>query len=207
MKRVFAVFLVVVLLVLPVSASGEFAGRTTGEAVLGLSLGYSGVLGELPDIAGHIADVFGFISTRSISTQANYPYTGGAFIAVNTNYGSGLIVIPEDFKKGTFGFIKGTNRLINLTNSTVSGYWIMGGVTYSFQAARYSEPQYYYNLSTPNAWRTLTVSAVTDTNVQFLDETGERGVQHPYFNLESKLLIALIFIEIFVHVLGLFRRR
>jgi hypothetical protein len=149
----------------------------------------------------------GGISFMSIGTQAAYPYTGGAFMAVNTNYGNGLIVTPEPFKVNTFGFLKNTNRVVNLTNSTVSGYWIMGGTTYNLQFSRYGEAQYQYYTGSTYTWRTLTISALTDSNVQFLDETGERGIQRPYLTLQDKILLLFVFAELAIHGLALIRRR
>ena len=160
---------------------------------------------EEPDIPA-IHALMG-ISTFSISSQANYPYTGGCFIAANTNYGTGLMVLPENYKVNTFGFVKNTDRVVNLTMSTVNGYWIMGGTTYQLRFASYGQAEYYYNLATPYAWRSLTVSAITDTNIQFLDETGERGVQRPYLTLQEKIIISFLVLSIAIHAVGLFGRR
>ena len=146
-------------------------------------------------------------STFSISSQSNYPYTGGGFIAASTNYGTGLMVLPENNKVNTFGFVKNTDRVVNLTMSTVNGYWIMGGTTYQLRFTSYGQAEYYYNLATPYAWRSLTVSAITDTNIQFLDETGERGVQRPYLKLQEKIIIAFLVLEIGIHALVLMKGR
>ena len=142
---------------------------------------------------------------RSIITQPNYPYTGGAFMALNTNYGNGLLAVPEPYKVSTFGFVKNTDRVVNLTNSTINGYWIMGGTTYNARIVRYGEIEYQYTTSGTTQWRTLTVSALTDSNIQFLDETGERGIQRPYFSLESRLVLVLIVFEILIHAAMLVR--
>lgn len=204
MRRVWAVCLVVVLAVcvLPVAVSADDGVDIGASAVIGMSEPE-----QLPDIAGDIAQVFGLIAPTSIGSQANYPYTGGAFIAATTNYGTGLMVLAEPYKVNTFGYLKGTDRVVNLTPSTISGYWIMGSTTYQLRFTALGQAEYYYNLSTPYAWRTLTVSAVTDTNIQFLDETGERGIQRPYLTLQDRILIVFIVMEIAIHAVALVRRR
>lgn len=179
-----------------------------------LVLGYSGddeLELELPLISEHMDDVeaasSGGISLFSVSTQPNYPYTGGGFMALNTNWGNGLFIFPEQYKINTFGFIKGTDRVINLTNSTINAYWIMGGVTYSARIQRYGEVEYAYVSGSTTTWRVMTVSALTDHNVQFLDETGERGIQIPYIPLESRIIMVFVIFEVIVHSLQLILSR
>ena len=203
LKRVLA-FVLAFFCVCPLLLFAAYADDGV-DTDLGLSLGYSEVYIEPPDIAGLMRP--SGMMLMSIGSQPAYPYTGGAFIAANTNYGNGLVAAPEPFKKDTFGFVKGTNRVVNLTNGTVTCYWIMGGTTYNARFQRYGELEYQYTSGGTTTWRTMTMSAVTDSNVQFLDETGERGIQRPYLSLESKVLLFFVIFEVLVHTLALFKGR
>lgn len=147
------------------------------------------------------------IMPRSIITQANYPYTGGCFMAVNTNYGTGVIMLPETYKKDTIGFLKNTSRPVNLTAGQVSGYWIMGGTTYTLRIRSLAEPEYYYYNGSSWTWRTLTVSSMTDTNIEFLDETGKRGIENPDFSIYERMILLLLCVNIAVPIIGVFFRR
>lgn len=160
---------------------------------------------EVPQLHNLFGD--GSISSFSISEQSNYPYTGGGYMVVSTNYGNGVVVVPDPFKHDVFGFVKGSDRVVNLTNSTVSCYLIMGGDTYNARFQRFGELEYQYQTGISNTWRSVLVSSLNDTNIQFLDETGERGIQHPYLTLTDKLLFVFIFMELVIHTLELFRRR
>lgn len=142
-----------------------------------------------------------------IGSSSAYPYTGGCYMQLTTSYGSGVLVAPEVFRFNSFGFLKGTDRIVNLTNSTVNCYWIMNGVTYSARFQRYGELEYQYVSGSTSTWRSVTVYSLDDSNVQFLDETGERGIQRPYLSMELKILITFVFIELLVHGLALVRRR
>jgi len=232
-KRAFALLLFIVVLVMcfPVTAYADSGSGIIfdnedleNELATGTDAVYSDILAILSDFiaasnpveeiaempAIHIAmeEVAAIgISPMSIITQPNYPYTGGAFVALNTNYGTGLACFPEQFKINTFGFRRNTDRVVNLTNATINGYWIMGGVTYNLRVQRYGELEYQFTTTGTAQWRTLTVSAMTDSNIQFLDETGERGIQRPHISLETRIIIAFIFIEIAIHSISLIRGR
>lgn len=149
----------------------------------------------IPDIGGMLPQ------GRSIGSQTRYPYSGGAFVACNSNQGQGLLVLAEPYKSDTLGFIKGGDRIVNLTNVQISGYWVSGGTTYSLRIPSLGEPQYYYSYGSTNQWRTITISSVTDSNINFLDETGERGIENPRFSFFEKItllvLLALLFLSVF----------
>lgn len=188
------------------------AQREANDALLSLiderlPLGTSQVevLPEPPPIHELMDD--GGVSTFSIGTQTAYPYTGGCFMAVNGSQGVGLIVAPEDFKKDTFAFIKGTNRIVNLTNNTITCYWIRNGTTYNARFQRYGELEYYYQSGSSWYWSGINVTALTDSNVQFLDETGERGIQRPDFSLTERVHIVFMLVEIFLLLIMALRRR
>lgn len=176
------------------------------EMLESLPLGYSGAVAAVEVEVPPIHELFPSVSTRSIATQPAYPYTGGAFIAAITNYGTGVMVLPESYKTDTFGFVKGTDRVVNLTNVTVSGYWVMGGTTYQLRFTTYGEAQYYVLVSGTYTWRSLTVSAMTDSNVQFLDETGERGIQRPSITLTDRLLVVFMVLMILVQGVSILKR-
>lgn len=129
-----------------------------------------------------------------IGEAAAYPYTGGAFISVNTNYGNGYFVLPVNFKQNTLGFEKGSDRIVNLTNSTVSGYFIVGGTTYNLRFQSMGQAQQYYYQGTGYIWRDVTVTRVNDSNINWLDETSERGVFNPYFSFDTKFIVGVAFL-------------
>lgn len=142
-----------------------------------------------------------FLTSYSIGTQSNYPYTGGGFISVNSPQGNGIIVVPENYKTNYFGFYKGTDRLINLNNDMITGYWIVGGNTYNLQVPRYGVPRYQYSSGSSWYWADINTTKVNDTNIQFLDETGERGVENPVFSITDKLLILFMVLIMLSHAL------
>lgn len=144
------------------------------------------------------------ITTFGIADQPTYPYTGGGFAHVNTNYGNGIILVPNPCRQDTFGFQKGTDRIYNLTPSAITGFWIVNGSTYNLRFTALGQPEYYYYTGSTYQWRTLTISKLNDSNIQFLDDTGERGIQRPFFSLTDRLLIVLILVELFIHLI---RRR
>jgi hypothetical protein len=147
------------------------------------------------------------ITTRGLLDTASYPYTGGGFISCNTSVGVGVAVLAENYKQNTFGFLKGSDRVINLISSTVSGYFILGGVTYSMRFQSLGEMQYYRQVGSSWQWLDVTVYSISDTNIQFLDETGERGIQNPYFSISERIMIFFVVFEILVHIVALLRRR
>ena len=168
-------------------------------------------LPEPPAIHDDIAEVQpvsdGGIMPMSIITQAAYPYTGGGFMQVNTNYGNGLVVVPEPYKLNTFGFLKNTDRMVNLTNSMVSGYFIMGGTTYNARFQTYGQLEYYRPSGNTYVWTAMTVSSLNDTNIQFLDETGERGIQNPVFSLSDRLLFTMVLLHVVSVGVSFMKRR
>lgn len=144
---------------------------------------------------------------------AQYPsyvnQSGGCFIECQTNLGKGTLILPMNYCEDTFGFSGQYYNVMNITNSTVSGYFVLeNGTSYNARASSFNTFQYQSNEDYYSRWYDLTVSKIYNTNAQFTDNNGERA--NTIFNLPlTDLLlvwvaIMLIFVSVFV-LLGLFR--
>lgn len=134
------------------------------------------------------------------------PYSGGAYIEVQSSLGRGSFVFPSEYKESTFGFSGSGYNLCNLSKSTVSGYFITSsGAEYSCRFSSFSTAQYYYSSDTFSRWTDLTVSGIYNTNVSFIDDKAERSNILDLFSYDiykyavvSLLLILLICVIILV---------
>ena len=138
-----------------------------------------------------LTEFYTILMARGIPDMSNYPYTGGCFALVNSNLGQGIIFVPENYRTNTFGFMKGTDRIVNLTTGTVNGYWIRAGTTQSLRFSSLGQAQYYYQSGNNWYWGDIVISSLLDTNIQFLDETGERGIQNPFFTIFERTMIMM----------------
>ncbi len=121
--------------------------------------------------------------------------SGGCFIECQTNLGKGTIILPKNYCKDTIGFYGTGSNLMNISNSTVSGYFVLeNGVTYDVRASGFSTFQYY----TSNNWGSyvdLIVSQIFNTNCYFVDEQGEReNSRYDFSNDEIISVICLVFL-------------
>lgn len=164
------------------------------------------VLQNPPALEGFLFSSEG-ISAMSIGDISSYPYTGGGFIYCQTSSGTGVVFVPEPYKVNTFGFMKGTDRVVNLTTGTVSGYWIVGGTTYSLRFTSLGQAQYYRQSGSTWVWTDININTILDTNIQYLDETGERGIQRPVLSITDKVLMFFVVFELLIHAIALMKRR
>ncbi len=111
---------------------------------------------------------------------AQYPsyvnQSGGCFIECQSNLGKGTLILPMNYCKDTFGFSGQHYNVMNITNSTVSGYFVLeNGTTYNARASSFNTFQYQSNDDYYSRWYDLTVSKIYNTNAQFIDNNGDRG--------------------------------
>ncbi len=137
--------------------------------------------------------------TYAAEYGAQYPsyvnQSGGCFIECQTNLGKGSIVFAKNYQEDTIGFYGTGSNLMNISNSTVSGYFVLeNGVTYDVRASGFSTFQYY----TGNNWggyTDLTVSQIYNTNVQFTDEQGDRAnTFYELGNFEELVIVLLVIV-------------
>lgn len=87
---------------------------------------------------------------------------------------------------------------MNITNSTVSGYFVLeNGTSYNARASSFNTFQYQSNDDYYSRWYDLTVSKIYNTNAQLTDNNGDRG--NTIFNLS--LLEWFVILEVVVLVL------
>lgn len=140
---------------------------------------------------------------------AQYPsyvnQSAGCFIECETNLGKGSIIIPIDFCKDTFGFLGGQYNVMNITNNTVSGYFVLeNGTSYNVRASGFSTFQYQSKDDYYSRYYDLTVSKIYNTNAQFSDKVSDRG--NAIFDLslsDCLLIIIVLFLLLIPIVLGL----
>ena len=141
------------------------------------------------------------------------PISGGAYIKVQSTLGRGALVFPNQYQNNTFGFSGSGLNLCNITYSTVSGYFYpASGSPVQVRFQRYSTLEYYYeNGSWGNEWRAVTVSAIYNTNVRFIDNTTlTRAQEGPIFDDGQRTMIPLVIVLLLVAVIGIclgFRRK
>ena len=99
------------------------------------------------------------------------PLSGGAYFETNVaSLGQVSAVFPLQYKNDTFGFTGTGNNICNLTNSTVSGYlYRTNGTTYSCRFTRQGTLE--YQATATATWTALSTSAISNTNIQFVDQT------------------------------------
>lgn len=171
--------------------------------------------GKLKCLSCSVIFTFLFIVSLCFPTYAaeygaQYPnyvnQSGGCFIECQTNLGKGSIVFANNYQEDTIGFYGSGSNLMNISNSTVSGYFVLeNGTTYDVRASGFSTFQYY----TGNNWGSytdLTVSRIYNTNVQLTDEQGDRAnTIYELGNFEKLVIVLLGLILIallFVHLFG-----
>lgn len=100
------------------------------------------------------------------------PYSGGAYIEVQSTLGRGTLIVPDTYKTGYFGFSGSGYDLLNISNSTITGRYITNaGKVYNLRFSAYSVSQYYYESGVTREWLNLNVTKIYNTNVEFLDNT------------------------------------
>lgn len=119
--------------------------------------------------------------------------SGSCFIECQTNLGRGTIVVPLNYTNDTFGFYGDGSQVMNLTSYTISGYFVtQSGTTYEMRFTSFSIPQYVYSSDWSSRYQDLTVTAIYNTNVSFVDDIGDRGSEIYNFSSFQTVIIAIL---------------
>ena len=119
--------------------------------------------------------------------------SGSCFIECQTNLGRGTIVVPLNYTNDTFGFYGDGGQVMNLTSYTISGYFVtQSGTTYEMRFTSFSTPQYVYSSDWSSRYQDLTVTAIYNTNVSFLDDVADRGSEAYNLTAYQEAVITLL---------------
>ena len=130
--------------------------------------------------------------------------SGGAWAEVNTSQGVGCLVMVGSYRRDIFGFASRTGyNVINLTNTTISGYiYFRNSTSYygnpremqfrftSFGTLEVYEP--HYNYGTSYRWTSLPITKINNTNIAFTDEVADRQNDSYVYSMTEILLIAVV---------------
>lgn len=153
--------------------------------------------------------------TYSVDYPAYVPVSGGAWAEVDSAQGRLCVVVPADYRTGTFGFSGEGYNMANVTNSTVTGtvyssgtfgyYGRPASVQCRFTRMNTLEVYAPYQSSyggTSYQWEALPVTAIYGTNIDFADETGSNRQNDAYRYDSTQKVLILIFCA--VTLLGVF---
>lgn len=136
-------------------------------------------------------------------------YSGGAYIEVQSAIGRGTIVLQDSYKSGFIGFTGNNYYLCNLSNSTITGRFILtNGTVYTCRFSAFEAPQYQTDSITNREWRYLNTTQIYNTNCEFVDNTSlERNNKIDLFDGDSYkyTTIALGVLQIILFVCILFK--
>lgn len=126
---------------------------------------------------------------------AQYPsyvnQSGGCFIECQTNLGKGTLMLPVNYCKETIGFSGKQYNLMNITSSTVSGYFVLeNGTSYNVRASGFSTFQYQSNDDYYSRYYDLTISQIYNTNCFFVDDFADR--QNDKYDFETNEIISVV---------------
>lgn len=143
---------------------------------------------------------------------AHYPsyvnQSGGCFIECQTNLGKGTLILPVNYCEDTFGFSGEHYNVMNITNGTVSGCFVLeNGTSYNAHASSFSTFQYQSNEDYYSRWYDLTVSQIYNTNAQFTDNNGDRGNSIFQLNLSDYFALFLCLLVLVLIVIQIFKLR
>lgn len=136
------------------------------------------------------------------------PISGGAFCEVNSSFGKITLVVPNNFKDNTFGFSGNSNNICNITNSTVNGYiFTNSGTRYSARFTALGTLEYRTSDSYGYEWLGITVNDILNTNINFMDDKGDRQTDNYFFDKYETFFFVILVVIGFCSVFGLFFRR
>ena len=134
-------------------------------------------------------------------------YSGGAYIEVQSAIGRGTIVLQDSYKSGYIGFTGDKYYLCNLSNSTITGRFILSnGTEYTCRFSPFEAPQYYYQSGTVNQYRYLNTTQIYNTNCEFIDNTSlERNNKIDLFDTDeykySVVTLLCVQLGVFIFIL------
>ena len=139
--------------------------------------------------------------------------SGGAYVEVESSLGTVTLVFPNNYKNGYFGFVdRGSSSIGNISNNTISGYlYTRSGSVYQVRAPYGERIEYQTNQGYPyNQWVELNITDILNTNIQFIDLTGEgrqTNFQKYDFTVSEMFLYSLIIICTLCIILTILVRR
>lgn len=133
-----------------------------------------------PEAVYGASDEQALISPMSMG-DTDYPYTGGAWFDVQTSLGRGHLYFSDTYRTGGyFGFLAGTETLVNVSGSTLNGFLRVGTTVYTVRMQTFATLTYQYTSGGTTYWGAVSVTRLYDTNVSLRDDTGrEYGVWNP----------------------------
>lgn len=124
---------------------------------------------------------------------------GGYYMVARTNLGSVRIYVPVNYAKGSFTY-NSSGEPVNITSSTISGYFVRNGSLYSVRFSSMGGITYRLTDGSGYSWSDLSVTSVDDTNIQFFT------VNPPLYDI-SELFPYILTFCLGVIVLCLFMKR
>lgn len=105
------------------------------------------------------------------------PLAGGAYIEVQTaEVGRALIYVPIASKDYCFSVRSGTNALVNITSSTITGEMYSGSnfATHTqVRWTRFNTAEYQYTVGASTYWGVLNISTILNTNMLIANQQTE----------------------------------
>ncbi len=148
------------------------------------------------------------------------PSSGGAWAEVETEAGVCTVVFTNDYIIDTFGFWGDGYNLTNLTRSTISGtaysatnFPFYGNPTEvscrltSMGTLEFYVPYESTTSGTRYMWEDYATSAITNTNIAFVDDTGGSRQNDAYRYTGEERLLILVFCGLVLLVLLKILRR
>lgn len=136
-------------------------------------------------------------------------YSGGVYIEVQSSIGRGTIVLQDSYKSGIIGFTGNNYYLCNLSNSTITGRFILtNGTVYTCRFSAFEAPQYQTDSITNREWRYLNTTQIYNTNCEFIDNTSlERNNKIDLFDTDEYKysVVALLSVQLGVFILILIK--
>lgn len=130
--------------------------------------------------------------------------SGGAYIETQSSIGTVTLVFQNQYKSGYFGFIgRSGYNVCNVYGGQISGYvYTPAGQTYSCRATYGSAIEYRDNYY-PYDYHDLNITKILNTNIEFIDFSGERSNTivdfSPFQIITTILLLFILFLNIHKH--------
>lgn len=145
------------------------------------------------------------------------PVSGGAWIEADTSQGRICVVVPFDYRIGYFGFSGSGYNAANITSNSITGTaYSQGNFTYYGRPSSvqcrftrmstlevYAPYQNNYG-STSYQWETLDITAIYNTNIDFIDDVGNRQNDAYKYDTTQKILILLFCSVVLLGALKIF---
>ena len=124
--------------------------------------------------------------------------SSACFVECETYLGKGTIVLPINFKQNTIGFYGNDYELFNCTSSTLNGQFVLeNGTTFTCRATSFNKFEVRSSSEYYNQYSELGVMQIYNTNVDFLDDIGERGnTVYSFTPFEQIVIVLLLFIVV-----------